>query len=507
MARPITWTDVAYRGNAAVIEMAGRAADTIVNAVKGIGQVAVDNQNRIVDLNTKNAVASIMNSDNPDEARAAVPQSWQFDPLAVAQAANTRETQIDQKKLTDLSMKNTSLQMQQTQAQLDDRIAAREAEDIALQYRDAALGGKPVEIDRADPRWKTAAGKLALDRIDSWTRDAADMKYKQDSLALQKAAAARAARDDAERRRLDDALGKVVEFSSSPEGAAKLPEERDRVIADIFKSNGVSLSHLDLGQKAYTLGFSGNKATPGELERVDPKTGLSAKALSDLQIAEVQAAERGLNQWKADNANVLRLGQLDATNPYDKKDDVTAATEFLKQNPEVTSGWGPNWDTGDVIQRVDDIQNTAKNMGKPITRAQAFMLVGKTKGQIKLGDTGVVDDSIRRDIEDFHDLKTRGGWEQVAADEKAQQAQFQKKQQDAARADAAINAAARSGGPLPETLVKGYKTSPIVQRTNAERELASVELALANAASMKPAEVADLFKRKKAAEAKLAELQ
>lgn len=506
MARPITWQDVsAPRGMAVAAEIAGRAGDRIAGAIQGIGKAAVDNRNQTIEENTKQAVASIMNSDNPNAAAAAVPQDWKFDPLAVSQAANVRETQLDQKKLTDLSMKNTTLQMQQTQAQLDDRIAAREAEDLALQYRTPALSGKPFEINRDDPTWQTAAGKLALDRIDGWVRDAADTKYKQDSLALQRAAAARAARDDAERRNLDKALGKVVEFSGSPEGAAVAPEERDRRIAEIYKGYGVSLSHLDLGQKAYDLGYSGNKATPGELGRLDPKTGLSGQRLLDLQTAEVQAAERGLNQWKADNANLLRLGQLDATNPYEKKDDVTAANQFLKDNPDVATGWA-KWDSGDVIQRVDDIQNTAKNAGKPITRAQAFMLVGKTKGQFPT-DTGVVDDSIMRDIEDFNSLKNKGGWEQVAADEKAQQAQFEKKQRDAARAAATINAAVRTGGELPNTLVTGYKTSPIVQRDSAEKEVAAVQLALANADNLSSTQLADLRKRLDAANATLARLK
>jgi hypothetical protein len=511
MARPITWQDNsnALRGAAAVLEVFGRGGDRIANAIQGIGQVAVDNRNQQIEANTKEAVANILASQDPGAAAAAVPQGdWRFDPLAVANATQQRETQLDQKKLTDLSIKNTDLQMQQTQAQLDDRIAAREAEDIALQYRDAALSGKPVDIDRGDPRWKTAAGKLALDRIDGWTRDAADMQYKRDSLSLQKAAAARAARDDAERRALDRALGQVVEFSGSPEWAGKAPEERDRLIGDVFKKNGVSLSHLDLGQKAYDLGYSGNKATQGELERVDPTTGLSGKKLMELQTAEVAAAERGLNQWKAENANLIRVGQLDATNPYEKKDDVTAANMVLEAIPDVTTGWGPNWSTEDVIQRADGIQKWAKKNGTPITRAQAFMLVPKTKGQIGLGDTfRLVDDSIAKDIADFHDLVQKGGWEQVAADARTQEAQFEKKQAEAARANAAINAAVRQDGPLPNTLVTKYKNSPIVRRDQAERELAEIQLALANADNLTSEQLANLAARRKAANEALARLQ
>ena len=507
MARPITWQDVAApRGLAVAVEAFGRGADRLAQGVGDMAQTAVDYRGDKIKAATDAAIADIANSQDPAAAAAALPKDWTIDPLAIAVAANARDTQLQQKKLTDLSMKNTSLQMERTQAELDDRVAAREAEDIALQYRPAATSGQKLDIDRTDPRWKTAAGKLALDRIDGWERDFQDTKYKQDSLALQRAAAARAQRDDAERRNLDKALGKVVELSGSPDWAGKAPEERDRLIGEVFKGFDVSLSHLDLGQKAYELGFAGNKATPGELGKVDPKTGLSGQKLLDLQAAEVQGAERALNQWKAENASLLRLGQLDATNPYDKVDDVTAANTFLKENPEVTTGWGPNWAADDVIQRVDDIQQTAKKMGKPIERRQAWMLVGKTKGQIKLGDTGVVDDAIRRDIEDFHALKTRGGWEQVAADEKAQVAQFEKAQRDAQRAGAAINAAVRKEGPLPDTLVKDYKTSPITQRQEAEREVASIQLALANADALSSRELASLRKRLDKANATLAAL-
>jgi len=508
MARAITWQDVEAPRQAANIEMAMRAGRMLQDAVSGIGDTAVGIADDTRKLNTEAAVASIANSADPTAAAAAVPQGWQFDPLAIAGAANARTDQLKKNELQDLSIKNTNLQMQQTQAQLDDRVASREAEDIALGYRDAALGGKPVNIDREDPRWRTAAGKLALDRIDGWTRDAADMKYKQDSLSLQRAAAARAARDDAERRRLDAALGQVVEYSSSPDGAAAVTEERDRKVAEIFKRNGVGLQHLDLGQKAYDLGFSGNKATQGELERVDPTTGLSGKKLLDQQILEVQAAERGLNQWKAENSALLRVGQLDATNPYEKLDDVTAASKVLEAIPDVKEGWGPNWGTEDVIQRVDAIQRVAKNNKTPITRAQAFMLVPKTKGQIGLGDTfNLVDSSIKKDIEDFHDLVKAGGWEQVAADAKSQEALFDIKKQQAARVGATINAAVRGEKPLPNALVSGYKSSPIVQRSEAEREMATVDIALANAANMTAAEVQSLYKRKKAAEKVLASLE
>lgn len=508
MARPITWQDVAEpRGQSIAIEALLRSGAEAGAGLEKIGDVFGQANTDIKNAATGAAVAAIANSADPTAQAATTPHTWQFDPLAVAQATNTRSTQLDQKELTDLSKKSTSLQIERNQAELDDRVAARQAEDIALQYRDAATSGQKIDIDRTDPRWTTAAGKLALDRIDTWERDYQDTKYKQDSLSIQRAAAARAVRDDNERRALDAALGKVVEFSGSPEGARVLPEERDRRVAEIFKASGVSLSHLDLGQKAFDLGFSGNKATTGELERVDPKTGLSGQKLLNLQTAEVQAAERGLNQWKADNANILRLGQLDATNPYDKVDDVTAANRFLKENPEVTTGWGPDWGTEDVIQRVDDIQNTAKKAGKPITRAQAFMLVGKTKGQTQFGDTGVVDASILRDIEDFSALKTRGGWEQVAADEQAQQAQFQKKQQDAARAAATINAAVRNDGSLPTSLVEGYTKSPIVKRSEAEREVASVRVALSNADNLSSTELASLRKRLDKANTELARLK
>lgn len=508
MARPITWQDVQYRSNAAAIEAFGRGGDRVAEAFKNLGQIAVDNRNQQIEEATKQAVAGIMTSEAPEAAAAAVPQDWRYDPLAVAQAANTRSTQLDQKKLTELSMKSTDLNIQRTQAELDDRVAAREAEDIALQYRDAATTGQKLNIDRADPRWKTAAGKLALDRIDGWERDFQDTKYKQDSLSLQRAAAARAERDDRERRALDAALGQVVEFSSSPEGAAKSPEERDREVSRIFKQNGVSLSHLDLGQKAYDLGFSGNKATQGELERIDPTTGLSGRKLLELQSAEVAAAERGLNQWKAENANALRVGQLDATNPYEKLDDVAAANKVLESIPDVKTGWGPNWGNEDVIQRADGIQKWAKDNGTPITRAQAFMLVPKTKGQVGLGDSfRLVDSSIKKDIEDFHDLKTRGGWAQVAADEQAQVAQFEKAQRNAARAAAGINAAVRSGDGLPSTLVDQYKSSPIVQRNQAEKDLYDVQVALSNADNLTASELASLRKKKDAAEAVLARLK
>lgn len=509
MARPITWNDVAApRGLAVAVEAFGRGGDRLAQAVGNMGQVAEDYRNDRIQEATKAAVADISLSQDPTAAASALPKDWTIDPLAVAVAANARGKELDQKKLTDLSMKSTSLQMERTQAELDDRVAAREAEDIALTYRPAATSGQKLDIDRTDPRWRTAAGKLALDRIDGWERDYQDTKYKQDSLGLQRAAAARAARDDNERRNLDAALGKVVELSGSPDWAGKAPEERDRLIGGVFKGFGVSLSHLDLGQKAYDLGFNGNKATRGELERVDPTTGLSGQKLLDLQTGEVQAAERGLNQWKAENANLLRVGQLDATNPYTKLDDITAANKVLEAIPDVKTGWGPNWNTEDVIQRVDGIQKWAKANGTPITREQAFMLVPKTKGQIGLGDSfRLVDSSIKKDIEDFHDLKTKGGWEQVAADEKSQLANFEKKKADAQRAGAAINAAVRGEGPLPSTLVSGYKNSPLVQRNEAEQELATVQVALADAPNLSAAEVAALFKRRKAAEDALARLK
>lgn len=474
MARPITWTDVAYRGNAALVETYGRAADRVTDAIKGIGQVAVDNRNQQIEKNTKDAVASILTSDDPDAAVAAAPQGWQYDPLAIAKAGSAREKELTDAKVADASLRANNLQADMAQAGLDDRVAQREGADLALPYRDLIFSGKGAKIDRTDPRWQTAAGREAIKLIDGWDSEFRDFSFKQKELGLRQAEASLRIQEAKEGKALRDANSELVRLSGTAEFLAKPPEERDRIITQVYDKHGAPLTALTTGRAAVDLGMSGNKPTDAELDAINPQTGTTTRALVENISQRALAVDARTNQDLSRYDTALRGAELMANNPYKGLSDGEAAQLFLKNNPQVGNGvltrdWGPE----DVKDRADRVQKEAKKAGKPITREQAFMLVEGTIGEMTPFDSvGIFNDRVKANLEEFGALNDAGGVDKVNADIAAVKAAGEKAKAKLGTEYRLAEASARNPNIAPKKeTVLAYQSDPTVRRNSLNAQI------------------------------------
>ena len=513
MARPITWTDVAYRGNAAAIEAFGRGGDRIAEAFQNIGKVAVDNRNQQIEEGTKQAVANILTSDNPDAAVAAAPQGWQYDPLAIAKAGSAREKELMDAKVADATLRANSLQADVAQAGLDDRIAQREGADLALPYRDLIFSGKGAKIDRSDPRWQSAAGREAIKLIDGWDSEYRDFAIKNQELNLRKAEAQLRIQDAKDAKALRDANSELVRLSGTAEFLAKPPEERDRIITQVYDKYGAPLTALPTGRAAVDLGVSGNKPTDAEKDAINPVTGLPTRALLSHIEQRALAVDERTNQDLSRYDTALRGAELMAQNPYKDLSDGEAAQLFLSKNKQVGEGvftrdWGPE----DVKDRADTIQAAAKKAGKPITRAQAFMLVEGTIGEVTPFDSvGIFNDRVKANLEEFGALNDAGGVDKVNATIAQVKAAGEKAKAKLSTEYRLAEASARNPNIAPKKeTVQAYQQDPAIRRDSLQAQIALMRNNIAqlgpqvNAGKVNASVLTDMTKRLSKLEAELA---
>jgi hypothetical protein len=475
MARPITWTDVAYRGNAAAIEMFGRGGDRLAQGIKDIGQVAVDNRNQQIKTATDAAIADIALSQDPAAAAAAAPQDWTIDPLAIAKAASGRTKELKDAEVVDATLKSTNKNIEMLDAQLKDREDIRQAADMALPYRDLALNGKPFEIDKSDPRWQTVAGQKALDTIDGWSKDHLDNKIKLEEIALRREAAAAARADRVKEQNGQNALSEIIKYYATPEGLAEDEANRDETVLKILERNRAPLTLIDTARKAAGIGLAGNMPSQLELDRIDPKTGTSARAYTDFITKEAAAVDENTRIEKSKYDTAVRTSQLLAPNPYKGMGDEDAAQAFIKKTG-AGDGWlARDWDTGDFKQRVQLIQDYAKeNFGQEIKREEAYFIVESTLNRMTPFDSiGVIGDNTKALIADVADLNAKGGREKVEADLAAIDANASKDKAKLGR-DLRLTAAAASSNntlEIPKEVRQRYENNPGVKRDSLQAQI------------------------------------
>jgi len=465
MGRPITWQDVAGPAQTpGILLAANQATKTLTDNIGGMGdvlrQVGADQKQAA----TGAAVAAIASSDDPTAMAAAIPKDNKFiDPLAVAGATNNRVDQIVDREIKGLQKEATTLEIDERQASLDDIKWTRESEDLAMPYREAALANKPFEIDKTDPRWSTAAGQRAMTLIDGWQKSAREQKRLDEELQIRKNAAARDAKNDAERIKQQNFLNEVVRYHGN-EGAAEDAAIQERWLVDYATSQG--MGHLlGAGRDMAKTTLQGN--VPTEQERSAPnRYGVSAKDVEEVNAARAQVAIQKGNTAKAMYTDALKTGEELATNPYreTKADDMAAFAIFQGRNTDIgKSIFTKKWDSDDFKQRTQAIINEAKNEYKiDLPREVAYQLVEASSSSFApldsfgfLGNPAVVSG-----IQRYGALQKEGGLAQV--------------QQNIANIDAATKAStdildrevraanlnARFGdkAPLPKTLEKAIKT-------------------------------------------------
>lgn len=486
MARPITWDSVAApNGMNASVEMYGRASDAIAKAVKGIGQVAADNQNQIVDDNTKAAIATIANSSDPTAAAAAVPKSWQFDPLQIAVAANARTDQLGQIKMRDSTLETNALQRKSVQAELDDKEAHRQGALVAqegLKYIEST--GKMPEFAKNDPLAGTAAGIYAQE---AW-REAYDSQRKfaldKERLGLERANAARAARLEQQDKAKQAYLSDLNAAALDPNNFNMEPGARSKLNIQLAQKHGVGYLALE-GDAHFANAIKANMPTYAQLDSTDSQ-GFNRQDVISGFMTEKNNIEADKNVKIAGFKTAQEVALQSANSPYKGMTEDQMQQKFLKDHPEVTKGFwatatGVTWEAKDVGQRADEIQAEAKDRGVKIARHDAIEMVASTIGAFTTGDRDrrIITDETSALIDRYGAFSKYGDVENLnlamntIKDEAATKA---------AKVDRAINLTMRSavtGEPISKEVASQFESTPVGKAQALKTELSVLEAALA----------------------------
>lgn len=471
MARPITWTDVAYRGNAAVIETFGRAADRVTEAIRGIGQVAVDNRNQVIDENTKNAVASIMNSDNPEATAAGVPQTWQFDPLAVAAAANTREGQLFDRKVKESDLAENELNIKNTQSLLDDRESMRQIATMIAPYEALARAGKDFDVDEdSNPFWKTPAGFEAKKHLEGLKNTAFNQQQERQRTALQATQARLAQVQLTEAMNRKKAQDMWADYKMSEQGMLGDPILDTQAARQIGIASGAG--------SAYGLSLAPTPTTGATEEQKKRETAFGftyGDALAAIDTERARLEEAGA---VSDTLTSIQgaAALADKENNYKEKTPEALVQAIINNNPRITDrvlGFGMEND--DVQTRYDyqgelarnEVERVAKKYNIPIPkelRGEGASILSPQQ-QASLAAMTLDDISIFSDKEDsaaaqamrerYIVLNLTGGREAFEKRQAAAKAARDKELADLARVRRLTEISAIKGDKIPTAAV-GY---------------------------------------------------
>jgi hypothetical protein len=312
MARPITWQNVDAAPNVGAIEALLRSGRQAASGFEDIGKVFGKANQDIKEAATGAAVAAIANSNDPMAQQAATPNTWQFDPLAIATAANAREGQMFSRKVGESNLRENEAQVAKLEA---DAAARKQRELIATMvqpYEPLARAGKEFELDN-NPFWKSEAGFEAV----KYLNDLRDTAFSQEQQRAQTAAArtsARAAQLQLEttlnRQAAEDAF---VAWTLTPDGIAAGPAQRQAAAnqfarqykaGDAFgevlvKNHANTRGIVSEAQRATTSpeGIGYDSALSALAADTNRLTREKAVATRDLELASAGAKAMGVNKY------------------------------------------------------------------------------------------------------------------------------------------------------------------------------------------------------------------
>lgn len=466
MARPITWQDVAGPAQTPGLLLAGQQAGRqVVDAFTGLG----DTFRNIGDVQKKAAtdaaVASVANAADPTVAAAAIPQGWQFDPLAIAVAANARKEQLGRQELQTAQLESTKVQTNLSRLTLEDRESEQDIASRLLPVYDDAIKGSPIEkvVDLNDPFYKTKAGLTFIEKYNDYFRQGEEQRNEQEQLKIQRGQLrlqgiqARAAQQQLNmaisRQTADD---KYAAWRQTSEGAKADLAEQQRMGRIIGVQNGAGEAYGTVLPEKWAS--ARGRATEAEKDR-PTNLGLTGRELIAQQQSRVATAEAVEASTLASWEPLLKLGQQYDTNPFQGAEDFTS----VKKVRELVEGFeGNDWLTSryednDIIERVDQIVDWSIRNETPIEKDQAWMIVGKTLGTWTGGvdkTDRIINDEVKRDIKLFDDFNKNGRTAGVQVQVNQQKAKTDKVRQDASRAATIIEGSIIGGGQIPEDFGK-----------------------------------------------------
>jgi hypothetical protein len=403
MAQPITWRDIAAPNLSGSIAASQAAGNQITQALSNIGTLGMDLRDQARADATKRAVAGILSSTDPNAAAAGVQQGWDIDPLAIAQAARTRDSQLRSDLASDASLEasrvatdanRANIELGKTtlalnKATLEDRTAEREASTMSSPMIDSILKtGKLPSIDLNQDNWKSAAGNKAYKQVLDFWGQYQDDKVRAEQLHLQ----TKAIRD---KENQDAFFGAAREYGASADGQLADPATRDRYLSKLAKSFNVPSIYVDQAAQVAERGSQANTATQEELDQTIPggtdssfrdvNTNL-VRRQNDLEkqkaakISEFDRAVRGqeLMQGTVFNGPSEGLpGELAKRTGWDLDEAQDRINRIRSEYPNITDA-----QAADIALATQDrwFDRTAARSPEAVSRAGAYAEFNKLGG-------------------------------------------------------------------------------------------------------------------------------
>lgn len=352
MARPITWQDVVAPNLSGSLAASQAAGNQITQALSNVGQLGMDLRDQARTDATGQAIAGILSSDDPRAAAAAVQQGWDINPLALAQAARTRDSQLRSDSAADASLAASRTTTALNQATLDDRTAEREATGLSSPMIDQILkNGKLPSIDLNQDEWKSAAGNRAYKQVlDFWGQ------YQDDKIRAQESHLRVKALRDKENQ--DAFFGAARDYGASADGQLADPATRDRQLSKLAKNFGVSSIYVDQAAQVAERGSQSNAATQEELDQAIP--GGTDSSFRDVNSNLVRR-QNDLEKQKA--AKISEFDRAVRGQELSQGTVFNGPSEGLPGELAKRTGW----DLDDAQDRINRIRSEYPN----ITDAQA----------------------------------------------------------------------------------------------------------------------------------------
>lgn len=447
MARPITWQDVAGPNTSGALAAAQAAGDSITNALSGLGGVAQGQSDRIKADATKQAVAGILQSDDPFAAAAAAPQNWAVDPLAIAQAATQADTRLRANVAQDASVEASRASTDSNRAALQDRTDERIATTLSSPKIDEIIKtGKLPSIDLNSKDWGSAAGNRAYKQVLDFYSDYQRDKLQAEDMHLRRQTALK---DKAK----EDALGWARDFGASPEGQSLDPAEVDRRITAEFKKRGVSGAYVGNGAQFFEQGAQANRPTEDELDRPVPN--------------DEKSTFFDINMGLATRAKDLQAQKTEAISKYDRAvrgQELVAGNVFKGPTAAIPGLLATKlgWSEEDAKEAIDAVKAEYKDL----TDWQAADIALETKGKWFEG-IAAHSDEAKAKAGSYRAFNEAGGAEGLAEKIKSVGSPFDRQLARLPVLQRQVSGAARTGGEAPNEAVnitKAYREAAANQK-------------------------------------------
>lgn len=357
MARPITWQDVAGPAQTPGLLIAGQQAGRqVVDAFTGLG----DTFRNIGDVQKKAAtdaaVAAIANAADPTAVAATLPKSWQFDPLQIAAAANSRSGQLLDTKVKESNLRTNESNVRENEAQIDDLLSQKEDREskraiatLVAPYEALARAGKNFDVDESsDPLWKSAAGMEAKRYLEDLRNTAFTQSQERQRTALQATQARLAQVQLNEAMSRKKAQDMWAEYKLTDQGMLGDPILDTQAAKDIGVKSGAG--------PAFGLSLAPTPTTGATEDQKKQKTDFGFTYADALNAIDIEANRQKEAAAVSDTLTEIQgaAALADKENNYKEKTPEALVQSIIKNNPRIQDrALGFGMEPDDVQTRYD----------------------------------------------------------------------------------------------------------------------------------------------------------